>query len=75
MNSKKRKLRELRDQLSKQEKSSGKLPLVEEESSDQTESFDEKTDDEKGEEESPEKPAVTPTKVTSSRGRGRKRVR
>ncbi|KAF2313944.1 hypothetical protein GH714_020765 [Hevea brasiliensis] len=46
LNSKKRKLRELRDQLSEKE-TSGKLPVEEEESSDKTKSFDEGNDDAK----------------------------
>ena len=50
MNSKKAKLRELRDQLTQQNKVTGKLPQ-EEESTDKTESFDEGSDDEKSEEE------------------------
>ncbi|KAF3456857.1 hypothetical protein FNV43_RR01511 [Rhamnella rubrinervis] len=50
LNSKKAKLRELRDQLIQQNKVTGKLPQ-EGESTDKTESFDEVSDDEKSEEE------------------------
>ncbi|KAJ4844600.1 DNA repair protein xrcc4, partial [Turnera subulata] len=60
----KRKLRELRDQLSKKE-ASGKFP--QEEESEKTESFDEDTDHEKSEEELPEKLAGTSTNVSSTR--------
>ncbi|KAJ4833679.1 DNA repair protein xrcc4 [Turnera subulata] len=68
LNAKKRKLRELRDQLSKKE-ASGKFP--QEEESEKTESFDEDTDHEKSEEELPEKLAGTSTNVSSTRGKGR----
>ena len=72
MNSKKAKLRELRDQLAKQGTAAGKLPQEEEESTDKTESFDEKSDDLKSEEESSEN--VTGTSKATSRSRGRKRA-
>ncbi|KDP34824.1 hypothetical protein JCGZ_11186 [Jatropha curcas] len=68
LNSKKQKLRGLRDQLSKKE-SSGKLPKEEEESTDKTDSFDEGSDNEKSDEEPPKR--VT---GTSRRGRGRKKT-
>ncbi|KAF2290218.1 hypothetical protein GH714_004127 [Hevea brasiliensis] len=71
LNSKKRKLRELREQLSTK-KTFGKLP--EEESSDKTESFDEGSDDAKSEEEPPEKLTGTSKNTLSSRGGGRKRI-
>ncbi|XP_058200394.1 DNA repair protein XRCC4 [Rhododendron vialii] len=73
LNSKKAKLRELRDRLSKQEKS-GKLPEEEEEeeSTDKTETFD-GSDDEKSEEESTVKLTGTSKNVSSIKPRGRKR--
>ncbi|OAY28052.1 DNA repair protein XRCC4 [Manihot esculenta] len=73
LNSKKRKLRELRDQLSEKE-TSGKLPVEEEESSDETKSFDEGSDDAKSEEKPPEEITGTSKDVKSSRGRGRKGI-
>ncbi|EEF45171.1 DNA-repair protein XRCC4, putative [Ricinus communis] len=75
LNSKKRKLRQLRDQLSKKE-ASGKLPQEEEEeSTDKTESFEEDSSDgDKSEEEPPEKVTGTSEDKPSSRGRGRKRI-
>ncbi|CAI9109348.1 OLC1v1009154C1 [Oldenlandia corymbosa var. corymbosa] len=79
LNSKKSKLRELRDRLSNQ-KAAGELPEEEEgESTDKTESYDERSDDgNKSEEEagtSKDIPASKsrPVPATSSRGRGRKR--
>ncbi|WCJ23954.1 DNA repair protein XRCC4 [Euphorbia peplus] len=74
LNSKKRKLRELRDQLSKKE-SLGKLPQEEEdESTDKTESYDEFSGEEKSEEEPPAKRTGTSKGAPSSRGRGRKKT-
>ncbi|XP_065863141.1 DNA repair protein XRCC4 [Euphorbia lathyris] len=74
LNSKKRKLRELRDQLSKKE-NLGKFPQEEEEeSTDKTESFDEVSGEEKSEEEYPAKLTGTSKGVPSSRGRGRKKT-
>lgn len=75
MNSKKAKLRELRDQLQKQN-ATGKLPQREE-STDKTESFDEGSEDENSEEEPSKNLTGTskdiPTEKTS-RPRGRKRI-
>ncbi|KAA8548759.1 hypothetical protein F0562_000443 [Nyssa sinensis] len=73
LNSKKAKLRELRDRLSKQE-TSGKLPgEEEEESTEKTESFDDESDDEKSEE--PANNLIGTSKdVPASRPRGRKRI-
>lgn len=75
LNSKKAKLRELRDRLNKFE-SSGKLQQDdEEESTDKTESFDERSDDGKSEEE-PDKDIPNSSKEVppaTSRPRGRKR--
>ncbi|ONI26564.1 hypothetical protein PRUPE_1G031500 [Prunus persica] len=73
LNSKKAKLRELRDKISKQE-IAGKLPEEEEASSDQTEPF--VSSDEKSEDESLKDLPVTSKDVprTRSRGRGRKRA-
>ncbi|CAL2225044.1 unnamed protein product [Prunus armeniaca] len=73
LNSKKAKLRELRDKISKQE-IAGKLPEEEEASSDQTEPF--VSGDEKSEDESLKDLPVTSKDVprTRSRGRGRKRA-
>ena len=52
LNSKKAKLRDLRDQLTEQGTAVGKLPQEEEdESTDKTESFYDRSDDEKSEEE------------------------
>lgn len=75
LNTKKEKLRELRDQLAKKE-ASGKLPVEDEEgeSTDKTESFDEKTeDDEESDEEPPKNLSGTSKDVPASRSRGRKR--
>lgn len=73
MNSKKAKLRELRDKISKQE-IAGKLPEEEEVSSDQTEPFG--SGDEKSEDEYLKDLPATSKDVprTRSRGRGRKRA-
>ncbi|KAL8104986.1 hypothetical protein AgCh_028954 [Apium graveolens] len=73
LNSKKAKLRELRNRLSKQG-ASGKLEEEEEEvSTDKTESFDERTDDEKsGEELSKDLPSSSKN-ISASKPRGRKR--
>lgn len=68
MNSKKQKLRELRDQLSEKE-TSGKMQQEGEES-DKTESVDEGSDDEISDEEL----LHTSKDVPSSRGCGRKRI-
>lgn len=69
LNTKKSKLRELRDRLSKQK--SAEVP--EEESTDKTESFDEESDGGKSEEESEKKLVGTSKNVPPSRSRGRKR--
>ncbi|XP_021801852.1 DNA repair protein XRCC4-like isoform X1 [Prunus avium] len=73
LNSKKAKLRELRDKISKQE-IAGKLPEEEEVSSDQTEPF--VSGDEKSEDESLKDLPATSKDVprTRSRGRGRKKA-
>ncbi|XP_008224415.1 PREDICTED: DNA repair protein XRCC4-like isoform X2 [Prunus mume] len=73
LNSKKAKLRELRDKISKQD-IAGKMPEEEEASSDQTEPF--VSGDEKIEDESLKDLPVTSKDVprTRSRGRGRKRA-
>lgn len=63
MNSKKAKLRELRDQSI----AAGKLPQEEGESTDKTESFDEKTDEESTGD-------ITGTSKATSKSRGRKRT-
>ncbi|KAM5551708.1 DNA repair protein XRCC4-like [Rosa sericea] len=71
LNSKKAKLRELRDKLSKQE-AAGKLPQEEEESTDKTETY--VSDDENSEVESLKDPPATSKDIPSSRSRGRKRA-
>ncbi|PSS01400.1 DNA repair protein [Actinidia chinensis var. chinensis] len=76
LNSKKAKLRELRDRFSKQE-NTGKMPREEEgESTDKTESFDGESDDGKSEEESAKNLTIltgTSKDVPASTRRGRKR--
>ena len=75
LNSKKAKLRELRDRFSKQE-NTGKMPREEEESTDKTESFDGESDDGKSEEESAKNLTIltsTSKDVPASAPRGRKR--
>ncbi|KAK6254831.1 hypothetical protein SCA6_016136 [Theobroma cacao] len=75
LNSKKAKLRELRDQLSKQE-TTGKALMEEEDSTDKTESYHTGSDAEGGEEE-PEKNLTSTCKdvpAAAGRGRGRKRA-
>lgn len=73
LNSKKAKLRALRDRLSKQE-TSGKLQEEEEEeSTDKTESFDERSNDGKSEEELAEDLPSSSKEVPASKPRGRKR--
>lgn len=75
MNSKKAKLRDLRDQLAKQGTAVGKLPQEEEEeSTDKTQSFDDGSDNAKSEDESSENVTGTSKDVHKSRGRGRKRT-
>lgn len=81
LNSKKAKLRELRNKLSKLEgTAAGKAPDVKSESSGKTESYDEKTDEEKTDDEKVDDStdeiatASKNTSVSSSRGR-RKRTR
>ncbi|XP_050217986.1 DNA repair protein XRCC4 isoform X2 [Mercurialis annua] len=74
LNSKKRKLRELRDQLAKKESSGKSLQEEEEEGTDGTESFNEGSNDEKSEEEPPKKLTGTSKNVPSGRGRGRTRI-
>ncbi|CAL5337516.1 unnamed protein product [Camellia sinensis] len=73
LNSKKAKLRDLRDQLSKQEKT-GKLPQEEEEeeSTDKTENFDGESDNEKSKD-AAENRTGTSKYVPPSKPRGRKR--
>ncbi|KAL1806461.1 hypothetical protein DCAR_0832261 [Daucus carota subsp. sativus] len=73
LNSKKAKLRELRDRLSKQG-ASGKLEEEDEEvSTDKTESFDERSDDEKGEDELSKDLPSSSKNILASRPHGRKR--
>lgn len=73
LNSKKAKLRELRNKLSKQG-ASGKLEEEEEEvSTDKTESFDDRSDDEKSEEELSKDFPSSSKNIVASRPRGRKR--
>ncbi|XP_004290387.1 PREDICTED: DNA repair protein XRCC4-like isoform 2 [Fragaria vesca subsp. vesca] len=71
LNSKKTKLRELRDKLSKQE-AAGKLPEQEEESTDKTETY--VSDDENSEVDSLKDPPPTSKDIPSSRSQGRKRA-
>ncbi|GLT61060.1 hypothetical protein SLA2020_337950 [Shorea laevis] len=74
LNSKKGKLRELRDQISNQ-KATGKLPAEEEEdSTDKTESFENGSDDEKSGEEPAKNVTGTSKDVVMSKPRGRKRI-
>ncbi|PON83322.1 DNA repair protein XRCC [Trema orientale] len=73
LNSKKAKLRDLRDQLTKRGTAAGKLPQEEEESTDKTESFDD-TDDEKSDKESSKNVTGTSRDVQTSRPHGRKRT-
>ncbi|XP_024035040.1 DNA repair protein XRCC4 [Citrus clementina] len=73
LNSKKSKLRELRDKLSKQAVM-GDLQQEEEQSTDKTESFDEGSDDDKSEEEPAKDITSTSKGVPASRARGRKRI-
>ncbi|XP_057980023.1 DNA repair protein XRCC4 [Malania oleifera] len=72
LNSKKAKLRELRDQLSKQ-KTLGKLPEDEEESTDKTISFDDESDEERHVEEDAKTSVGTSRDVPASRPRRWKR--
>ncbi|KAJ6826109.1 DNA repair protein XRCC4 [Iris pallida] len=67
LNSKKAKLRELRDRISKLE-AAGKAPVEEGDSTDKTESFDEKSDDELV-----DPPPSTSKNVAASTPKGRKR--
>lgn len=73
MNSKKAKLRELRDQHSKQE-TAGKAPTDEEESTDKTESYHSGSGTEESEEEPAKLITSTSKDVPAGRGRGRKRA-
>lgn len=74
LNSKKAKLRELRDQISNK-KAAGKLPEEEQEgSTDKTESFDDGSDDEKSEDEPAENVSGTSKNILVSRPHGRKRI-
>lgn len=74
LNSKKAKLRELRDQLSKQATTPHQLPEEEaEESTDRTESFDEGSEDEEGEKNSGGYSKGATATSSSSKPRGRKR--
>lgn len=72
LNSKKAKLRELRDQISKLE-AGEKGPQEEDESTDKTEIFDEGSDDEKIKEEPVKDLAATSEDVVASSSKGRKR--
>lgn len=76
LNSKKKKLRELRDKLSKQGPAVQE-PVEEEDtqSTDRTETFDEGSDDEKSEEEVEKEDVGTSKDVPARRGRGRGRKR
>ncbi|GAV69614.1 XRCC4 domain-containing protein [Cephalotus follicularis] len=74
LNSKKAKLRELRDRLSKRE-TAGKLLQEEEDSTDKTESFDDESDKEKIEGKPPKNLASTSKDDPASRGRGRRITR
>ena len=74
MNSKKAKLRDLRDQISNK-KAAGKLPEEEEEgSTDKTESFDDGSDNKTSEEEPAEKVSGTSKDILVGKPRGRKRI-
>lgn len=76
MNSKKAKLRDLRDQISNK-KAVGKLPVEEQEgSTDKTESFDDGSDtnDETSEEECAEKVSGTSKDILVGKPHGRKRI-
>ncbi|KAK0606767.1 hypothetical protein LWI29_004078 [Acer saccharum] len=73
LNSKKAKLRELREQLSNK-KSVGNLPEEEEESTDKTDSFDEGSDDEKCDKEAVKDVACSSKGALASDARGRKRI-
>ncbi|XP_050239479.1 DNA repair protein XRCC4 isoform X2 [Quercus robur] len=74
LNSKKAKLRDLRDQISNK-KAAGKLPEEEEEgSTDKTESFDDGSDNETSEEEPAEKVSGTSKDILVGKPRGRKRI-
>ncbi|KAL4290161.1 hypothetical protein GQ457_14G012890 [Hibiscus cannabinus] len=74
LNSKKAKLRELRDQLSKQE-IAGKALVDEEESTDKTESYHTGSDAEESEEEAAKNITNTSKDIPAGRGRGRGRKR
>ncbi|KAL8525055.1 hypothetical protein ACS0TY_014601 [Phlomoides rotata] len=76
LNSKKAKIRELRDRLSKQPTTTDQSPEGEEEkeeSTDRTESFDERSDDEETEKKSGAFASSSKDAPTSSKPRGRKR--
>ncbi|KAL1148514.1 hypothetical protein V6Z11_A10G131100 [Gossypium hirsutum] len=73
LNSKKAKLRELRDQLSKQE-IAGKASVDEEESTDKTESYHSGSNAEESEEEADKKITSSSKDIPAGRGRGRKRA-
>ncbi|KAE8664547.1 DNA repair protein XRCC4 [Hibiscus syriacus] len=72
LNSKKAKLREHRDQLSKQE-IEGKASVDEEECSEKTESYDSGSDGKESEEEAAKNMTSTSKDIRAGRGRGRKR--
>ncbi|XP_019055827.1 PREDICTED: DNA repair protein XRCC4 [Nelumbo nucifera] len=72
LNSKKAKLRELRDRLSKQENTS-KSPQEEDGSTDKTESYDEESDADKSDEDQSKNLAGTSKSVASSKPSSRKR--
>ncbi|KAE8731904.1 DNA repair protein XRCC4 [Hibiscus syriacus] len=71
LNSKKAKLREHRDQLSKQ----GKASVDEEESTDKTESYDSGSDGKESEEEAAKNITSTSKDIPAGRGRGQKRAK
>ncbi|KAK9288927.1 hypothetical protein L1049_017398 [Liquidambar formosana] len=73
LNSKKAKLRELREQLSRQ-KTAGKMPQEEEESTDKTESFDDESDNEKCEEKPAKRLSGTSKDLPVSGTRSRRRI-
>ncbi|XVF38367.1 hypothetical protein REPUB_Repub20aG0095300 [Reevesia pubescens] len=74
LNSKKAKLREFRDQLSKQE-TAGKAPVDEEESTDKTESYHSESDAKESEEELAKNLTSTSKDVPAGRGRRKRATR
>ncbi|XP_068662766.1 DNA repair protein XRCC4 [Aristolochia californica] len=73
LNSKKAKLRELRDRLQKQEITTGKTPEEEDDSTDKTESYHEGSDDGESKEAQAENLAGTSSSVSTSKLKGQKR--